>query len=207
MRRTLVLLVTAVLALGCASDYAKGQYALRQGHYAEAEGYFMRTLIDDPRRIDALVGLGVSQYKRGEIDLAIETLEKAVAARPKDPNGQLYLGLAYLKKNDPARAVEHLAALRGLSIDPRLAEQVDRALEVIRKEPLTEPVRNLLASNLDTAADLAREAAEARRDAQLAFPPPYMGYPYFGSPFYGYPFGSPYTPCVLVMRGGQPFCI
>ena len=135
------------------------------------------------------------------------SLEKAVAARPKDPNGQLYLGLAYLKKNDPARAVEHLAALRGLSIDPRLAEQVDRALEVIRKEPLTEPVRNLLASNLDTAADLAREAAEARRDAQLAFPPPYMGYPYFGSPFYGYPFGSPYTPCVLVMRGGQPFCI
>jgi len=92
MRRTLVLLVTAVLALGCASDYAKGQYALRQGHYAEAEGYFMRTLIDDPRRIDALVGLGVSQYKRGEIDLAIETLEKAVAARPKDPIWRLCAG-------------------------------------------------------------------------------------------------------------------
>jgi tetratricopeptide (TPR) repeat protein len=207
MRRALVLLVTAVLAMGCASDYAKGQYALRQGHYAEAEGYFMRALIEDPRRIDALVGLGVAQYKRGEIDLAIETLEKAVAARPKDANGQLYLGLAYLKKNDPTRAAEHLAALRGLPIDPRLAEQVDRALEVIRKEPLTDAVRSLLASNLDTAADLAREAAEARRDAQLAFPPPYMGYPYFGYPFYGYPFGNPYTPCVLVMRGGQPFCI
>jgi len=41
---------------------------------------------------------------------------------------------------DPARAAEHLAALRGLPIDPRLAEQADRALEVIRKEPLTEPV-------------------------------------------------------------------
>ena len=207
MRRALVLLVTIVLTVGCASDYAKGQWALRQGRYAEAEGYFMRTLMEDPQRIDALVGLGVAQYKKGEIDLAIETLEKALAARPKDPSGQLYLGLAYLKKNDPARAAEHLAALRGLPIDPRLAEQVDRALEVIRKEPLTEPVRNLLASNLDAAAELAREAAEARRDAQLAFPPPYLGSPYFGYPFYGYPFGNPYTPCVLVMRAGQLICI
>lgn len=207
MRRALVLLVTIVLTTGCASDYAKGQWALRQGHYAEAEGYFMRALIDDPKRIDALVGLGVAQYKTGEMDLAIETLEKALAARPNDPNGQLYLGLAYLKKNDAVRAGEHLTVLRGLPIDPRLAQQVDRALEVIRKEPLTESVRNLLASNLDTAAELAREAAEARRDAQLAFPPPYFGYPYFGYPFYGYPFGNPYTPCVLVMRAGQLICI
>ena len=204
-------MVLAVIALltGCASAYSKGESAFRQGRFAEAEGYFMKVLAEHPDRLDALVGLGMAQYKRGEPDLAIETLQKALAVRPNDPSVRLYLGLSYLRKNDVARASEQLAALRALPIDPRLAQQVDHTLEVLRRPPLNEQVRDLLVSSLDTAAELAREAYEARLQTQRAFyPPPYFGYPYPGYPYYGFPyFGSGYPGCVLVWRAGQLICI
>ncbi len=201
MKETLLTLAVIALAAGCATPYGEGQAALHQGRFAEAEGHFSQALAADPGRTDALVGLGIAQYKQGEIDQASDTLQKALQVRPNEPSVRLYLGLAYLQNRDPLQAEQQLSALRSLDIDPRVAQQIDRAIEVIRQGPLSDPVRNFLAGSLETEAQLSRDAQEARLQAQRAqsyyFPYYPYGYPYFAAPF---------GPCVLVRRGGGWFC-
>ena len=188
------------------TPYGEGQSALHKGRFAEAEGYFSQALAADPGRPDALVGLGIAQYKQGEIDQASDTLQKAVQVRPNDPSVRLYLGLAYLQNRDSVQAEQQLSALRSLNIDPRVAQQIGRALEVIKLGPLSDPVREFLVGSLETQAQLSRDAEDARLQAQRAqsyyFPyyHPYA-YPYFAAPF------GPFGPCILVRRGGGWFCM
>jgi len=206
VKETLVTLAAIALAAGCVTPYGEGQSALHKGRFAEAEGYFSQALAADPGRTDALVGLGIAQYKQGEIDQASDTLQKAVQVRPNDPSVRLYLGLAYLQNRDSVQAEQQLSALRSLNIDPRVAQQIGRALEVIRQGPLSDPVREFLVGSLETQAQLSRDAEDARLQAQRAqsyyFPyyHPYA-YPYFAAPF------GPFGPCILVRRGGGWFCM
>ena len=215
MKETLVTLAVIALAAGCVTPYGEGQSALQKGRFVEAEGYFGQALAAGPGRTDALVGLGIAQYKQGEIDQASDTLQKALLIRPNEPSVRFYLGLAYLRNQDTRQAEHQLTALRSLNIDPRVAQQIDRALEVIRQGPLSDPVRNFLIGSIETQAQLSRDAQEALLQAQRAqayyFPYyPYV-YPYFAAPFapfaaFAAPFG-PFAPCVLVRRGGGWFCI
>ena len=202
MKETLVTLAVIALAAGCVTPYGEGQSALQKGRFAEAEGYFNQALAADPGRTDALVGLGIAQYKQGEIDQASDTLQKALQVRPNEPSVRLYLGLAYLQNRDSLQAEQQLTALRSLNIDPRVAQQIDRALEVIRQGPLSDPVRDFLVGSLETQAQLSRDAQEARLQAQRAQAYYFSYYPY------AYPyFAAPFGPCVLVRRGGVWFCI
>ena len=105
MKLRLLLLVVVVLTAGCASALLNGQIALRQGRYVEAEGYFNEALAKDPGGTDALVGLGIAQYKAGRIEESIDTLEKAVQIRPNEPSVRLYLALGYLKRGEKDKAV------------------------------------------------------------------------------------------------------
>ena len=204
--RAWALLAMITLTAGCVTPYREGQSALQKGHYVEAEGYFNQALAADPGRTDALVGLGIAQYKQGEIDQASDTLQKAVLIRPNEASVRLYLGLAYLRIQETQKAEQQLTALRSLNIDPRVAQQIDRALEVIRQGPLSDTVRDFLVGSLETQAQLSRDAQDALLQAQRAqlyyFP---YGYPYF-SPYFASPYG-PFAPCVLVRRGGGLFCI
>lgn len=213
MKRALLLLVVLALAAGCASAVVQGQVALRQGRYVEAEGFFNEALAKDPGRTDAVVGLGISQYKQGQIEEAIGSLEKVVQIRPNEPSVRLYLALAYLKKGDTAQAEQQLTALRSLRIDSRVGDQVQQALELLRQGPLTDSVRSFLVGSLETQAELSRDVQDARLQAQMAqayyysYYPfyPFAPYPYFS---YGAPYGPyPFAPCVLVRRGGFPYCI
>jgi len=213
MRHVLLLLVVIALAAGCASAVTQGQVALRQGRYVEAEGYFNEALAKDPDRTDAIVGLGISQYKQGRIEEAIEALGKAVLIRPNEPSVRLYLALAYLKKGDISQAEQQLTALRSLRIDSRIGDQVQQALDLLKQGPLSDSVRTFLVGSLETQAELSRDIQDARLQAQMAqasyfsYYPfyPFAPYPYF---YYGAPYGPyPYAPCVLVRRGGFPYCI
>jgi len=195
MRHAFTLLAVMVLAAGCASSYGQGQSALRQGRYDEAVGYFNQALSQDPGRSDAVVGLGLAEYRRGNLDQAVQILQRALAERPNDPRVRLYLGLAYLRKGETARAIEQLSQLRAMSVEPHLGAQIDRAFEIIRKEPVSAPVRAFIAESLETQAELTAELQEAQFQAQRALQ---YSYPYFG---------APYAPCVIVQRAGRFFCI
>jgi hypothetical protein len=113
--------------------------------------------------------------------------------------------LAYLQNRDSVQAEQQLSALRSLNIDPRVAQQIGRALEVIRQGPLSDPVRDFLVGSLETQAQLSRDAEEARLQAQRAqsyyFPYYPYAYPYFAAPF------GPFGPCILVRRRGGWFCM
>ena len=211
MKHVLVLLAVVALAAGCVSPVYKGQIALRQGRYIEAEGFFNEALTEDPSKTDALVGLGIAQYKAGQIDTAIATLEKAVQIRPNEPSVRLYLALGYLKREETEKAEVELTALRGLRIDPRVGQQVQQSLDLLKQGPLTDSVRSYIVGSLETQAELSRDVQDARLQAQMAqayyFYYPYYPFAPFGYPFYyGAPYG-PYAPCVIVRRGGIPYCI
>ncbi len=206
MTRALTLLAVLTLATGCVTPYGEGEKALSQGRYRQAATYFTEALAEDPGRSDALLGLGRAQYKQGEFPVAADTLARAVDDRPQDPTSRLYLGLSYLQQGDAPKAEKQLKTLRALSIDPRLGQQIDRALEVLRAEPLSEPTRAFVAGSLETEAELSREAREAQLEALRSFyyPPLFFFGPslYYGPPFYSGPY-----PCVLARRGGYFDCI
>ena len=185
-----MLLAVIALPAGCVTPYREGERALSQGRYAQAAAYFTESLAEDPGRSDALLGLGMAQYKQGLFPDATDTLSRAVGERPIDPTSRLYLALSYIQQGDVPRAEEQLTTLRDLKIDPRLGRQVGRALELLRDEPLSEPIRGFVAGSLETEAELSREAQQAKLEAERVF--------YYAP--------APY-PCVLVRRAGRLFCI
>jgi len=158
-----ILLDLSLLA-GCATPYWQGQSALRQGRYADAAKHFEEVLAQDPGRVGALAGLGVSRYKEGEFDDAVSQLGRAVERDPKHETARLYLALSYLQKGEDGRAEEHFTALRELGPAPRLAAQIDRTLKLMRQDaPLTDETREFIAASLEDEAESAREVREARQ--------------------------------------------
>jgi tetratricopeptide (TPR) repeat protein len=177
-------LVLVALA-GCATTQtAAGSSALREGRPAEAAEHFKEALADDPQRVDARIGLGISSYRLAAYDNAIATLSEAAKQAPGEPAAHLYLALSHLRKRDDAKAIEELTTLRALPLEPRLAAQVDQTLALLRAGGITDAIRTYIAASLDYAFDWTREIAETRlalRHAQLAWDPfwsrPYVLYP------------------------------
>jgi tetratricopeptide (TPR) repeat protein len=169
-----------LLAAGCATTTAAGKTALREGRPAEAAVQFEKALTEDPGRLDALVGLGISRYRLGAYDEAIAALDDAVKRAPDHPSARLYLALSYLRKQDDARAQEHLTALRTQQLEPRFRAQVDQTLELMRTGPMNDAVRTYILASLDYVWESARELAETRRalrNTQLMWDPFWGGYP------------------------------
>jgi tetratricopeptide (TPR) repeat protein len=178
------LLATVALA-GCATtSYSAGAAAARHGNYAEAITHYQEALAGDPNRLDALVGLGMAQYKLGALDQAIAALEQAVARAPGEPTARLHLGLSYLRKGDVARADEHLTAFVGLQPERRLAAQAQRTLKLIRGKTLFEETREFAAASLEDEAELVQEANEAWRAVEYERLNRWY-YPYYPGSFYG----------------------
>lgn len=157
----LVLALSVLTA--CTTTFGQGLAAAREGRYADASRAFERVLAEDPDRFDALVGLGIARYKLGSFDEALAPLERATARAPRDATVRLYLGLSHLQKGEVAPAEEHLAAFADLAADRRIAAQAQRALRLMRGDPLDSETRAFVAASLDDEAELLRELSEARR--------------------------------------------
>jgi tetratricopeptide (TPR) repeat protein len=184
-RRGMGLALVVVGLAGCAAaQTTAGSVALREGRPAEAVERFKEALAENPNRVDARIGLGISSYRLAAYDEAIATLTEAAKQAPGQPAAHLYLALSYLRKRDDAKAIEELTALRALPLEPRLAAQVDQTLALLGAGGITDPVRTYIAASLDYAFDWTLELAETRlalRHAQLAWDPfwsrPYGLYP------------------------------
>jgi tetratricopeptide (TPR) repeat protein len=185
--RILLGIVLGLLPLaGCATVYSEGLAAARHGRYGEAAtALYERALADDPDRVDVQVQLGIGRYKLGAIDQAIATRTTELDRAPGETAARLYLGLAYLRKNDVRDADAHLGAFLDWRPDRRLAAQVERTLKLIRTQPLSLELREFAAASLESEAELAQEIHEARRALEYErtrwYPYP-AAYPYFGAP-------------------------
>ena len=155
--------LVVLLAAGCATTTTAGRTALREGRPADAVTQFEKALAEDPGRLDALIGLGISKYRLGVYDEAVPVLETAVKRAPDQPVARLYLALSYLRKKDDARAQEQLAALRALPVDPRFVAQVDQTIELLKSGPPSDAVRTYVLASLDYVWESSRELAETRR--------------------------------------------
>src|SRR2546423_13678345 len=74
------------------------------GRLDEAEQLYRQILIVEPSHFGALHFLGVVAYQRGNHQLAVEHIERALAIEPRDAGAYSNLGLAYagLAKLDEA---------------------------------------------------------------------------------------------------------
>jgi tetratricopeptide (TPR) repeat protein len=174
-RLAFALIMVSVAGSGCATAYTEGRTALTLGRYEEAATDFQRALTEQPERIDALLGLGVARYKLGAFDESVEALSQAVAKAPKSQTAQLYLGLNHLQKDDLGPAEEHLKAVLALRPEARMTEQIERALTLMRGDPLSADIRAFIATSLEHEEQWARDLQDARW-AAAAYPP----YRYYG---------------------------
>jgi tetratricopeptide (TPR) repeat protein len=170
-RHALIRIALATLLLGgCASTHVQGTSAYRTGRYAEAADHFSAVLASEPDRLDARVGLGLARYKLGDWNEAIDHLGAAVVRAPRHATARLFLGLAHIRRGDDGPADEHLSAFRDLRPDPGVTSLVDRALRLLRGDPLTGELREYVAVSLEGAAEWQRELRETRqalRDEEL----------------------------------------
>jgi tetratricopeptide (TPR) repeat protein len=166
-RATLVLL--AVLLGGCVTAYGRGETALRAGRPEEALRHLEGAYAAAPERLDIRVALGIARYRTRAWDAAIETLE-AVVAEADRADARLFLGLAYLMRDDLVRARTELAAVRLRGVHPRIAAQIDRVLHALGRD-LDEGMREIIAADLDDAYEWTREVETARRTARAPLEP------------------------------------
>ena len=184
-RRGLGLVLVLTMLAGCATTQtAAGTSALREGRPGEAAEHFKEALADDPNRVDARIGLGISRYRLAAYGEATALLGDALEQAPGQPAARLYLALSSLRQREDAKAQEELTALRALPLEPRLAAQVDQTLALLHTGGITDAIRTYIAASLDYAFDWTREVAETRvalRNAQLTWDPfwgrPYVVYP------------------------------
>jgi tetratricopeptide (TPR) repeat protein len=115
-RYSLALLLFAIFFSGCGpsfqtgSDVAQGRQALFRGDYQSALGYFQNAAQTDPNYIygtelreGTLSYLGRAQYLNGQLVLAMDTLQKALAQHKGDNLARLYLDLTLARQNDSQR--------------------------------------------------------------------------------------------------------
>ncbi len=85
-----------------------GLLATREGDTASAIGYFKQALKLDPDHFIALENLGNAYRQQKRWDEARETLERALAIKPADPEANYSLGMVFAQWNDTERAYEYL---------------------------------------------------------------------------------------------------
>jgi tetratricopeptide (TPR) repeat protein len=132
---------------------------------SRAEGLLDAVLAAEPGNLKALAARGERQRAKGQVDEAIATYEKAVAAHPLDPSPRYNLATLLLAKGDKEAALGHLDAylaafpedpdalfLRaGLHADAGRLEQAVKDLTVLRRVAPGDPQVQALGERLGKA--------------------------------------------------------
>ena len=187
------LVVSLVLLFsGCASAYRSGQIAMQEGRYLEAASRFTEVLADDPDRADALFALGLAHYRAGLFRAAIGPFGRSVLAAPDSAEARLYLALTYLALEDQGAAVSQLKAIQDLSVHPRIAGQVGRAVGLMESGPLPAEMREFIRQSLEDEILWQQDVMEARLAPHMYFGPAwFVGDPAGWRPLGWYPYGVP----------------
>ena len=105
-------------------------YAEKGVKLDEAEQFIKRALKVKPTSGYIVDSLGWVYFKKGHVDKALETLEKANNLVSDDPIIAEHLGDAYLKKGMKEKALEVYE--RSLKLDPKRVD-VQKKLELLKK--------------------------------------------------------------------------
>ena len=100
---------------GAASaDYVAGKQAVEAKQWTLAAESFKRATLHDPKHADAWNMLGYSSRWAGKYPEAFDAYGKALALDPKHRGANSYLGVAYVRTNDLAKARAQLAKVEAI---------------------------------------------------------------------------------------------
>ena len=167
--RAAALAAVVVVLTGCATAQSRGERALLRGDFPAAIAEFQTALAEHPERVGALQGLGIAHYKTGALAEAAATFEQVLGQAPHSGTALLYSGLVALQQQEDEVAAERLTRFRELEPDPRFGAQVDRALALVRTQPVSDEVRAFVATSLEDAARATLEVRAARLEASRAW--------------------------------------
>lgn len=115
LRKALEVFPNYYLAL----DRLGGEYAVRGNQdkrYFEAARVLLTKAVEvNPKSFSSLFGLGFSQYHLGNVNEAVENLQRSVGLYNKSANGHLWLGIAQKRAGKPAEAEAALKRANELS--------------------------------------------------------------------------------------------
>jgi tetratricopeptide (TPR) repeat protein len=168
--RRVLFAALAVAVAGCATTaQSRGERALVRGDFPAALAEFQSALAERPDRLDALQGLAIAQYKTGALAEAAANLDDVLAQAPQSGTALLYGGLVALQQRHDDVAAERLTRFRALEPDPRFGAQVDRALALVRSQPVSDEVRAFVATSIEDAARATLEVRAAQSEATRAW--------------------------------------
>ena len=101
-------------ANAASADYAAGKQAIEEKKWLLAANHFKRATMQDPKSADAWNMLGYSSRWAGKYPEAFDAYAKALALDPQHRGANSYLGVAYVRTNDLAKARTQLAKVESI---------------------------------------------------------------------------------------------
>jgi Flp pilus assembly protein TadD len=95
-------------------DFAAGKKAVEAKRWKDAVGYFNKVVARDSKNADAYNMLGYSYRWLDQMDESFAAYGRALALDPNHRGANEYIGKAYLKVGNVAKAEEHLARLQAI---------------------------------------------------------------------------------------------
>ncbi|MFC3673913.1 tetratricopeptide repeat protein [Ferrovibrio xuzhouensis] len=95
-------------------DFTAGKAAIDRKDWAAAVPLFQKVVARDEKNADAFNWLGYALRNQGDYEKAFVAYNQALQINPKHRGAHEYLGEAYLKTDNLAKAEEQLKALDGL---------------------------------------------------------------------------------------------
>jgi outer membrane protein len=89
-------------------------------------------LAEDPKNEFALFNMGMLSIQSGQFDRAIERLNELIVVNPNHIQGQLLLGVAYMKKGNKEKARQQFEKVKKLDNDPAVQATVDSYLKDLK---------------------------------------------------------------------------
>ena len=96
------------------ADYVAGTQAVEKKQWTLASESFKRATLQDPKNADAWNMLVYSSRWAGKYPEAFDAYAKALALDPKHRGANSYLGVAYVRTNDLAKARTQLAKVESI---------------------------------------------------------------------------------------------
>lgn len=127
-----ILSLGMMFVVGCSfMQFNKAGVLLTQEKYEEAIPLYKDFITKNPDFVDARSRLGFAYLKTGRLDEAITQFETALKMEPGNPYSVLYMGLAYLNKEEFGKAIEIWQGYRN-SEQPLVEDEIKRQLTLLQ---------------------------------------------------------------------------
>ncbi|RLD75014.1 MAG: hypothetical protein DRJ15_17605 [Bacteroidetes bacterium] len=104
---------------------------LNESRLVEARLVWQDVLLENPRNLQALQGLGVISLLEDDPSLSMMYLDAARYLNPGDPTMHLYIGMALEALEKPAEAAQEYQFVAETGSDPELVSLADALLEIV----------------------------------------------------------------------------